>query len=136
MTKEQEIGELLQKTRMQKLLDISTIAEGLKIRKKYLISLEEGNFKEIPGSPYIEGYIKLYADYFGISKEIASLKTADKKDAKTTIIKVKKHINDNWILASIYAVVILLALFFILVKKDSDKNKNNIIEYLIEDNIS
>lgn len=136
MTKEQEIGELLKKARLQKLWDITTISEALKIRKKYLVSLEEGNFKEIPGGAYIEGYIKLYADYLGVRKEIDGLKTTSKKDVKRTIIKVKKHINDNWILASIYAVVILLALYFILVKKDSDKNNNNIIEYLIEDSIS
>ncbi len=136
MTKDQEIGELLKKTRLQQLLDIATIAEALKIRKKYLISLEEGNFKEIPGGAYIEGYIKLYSDYLGINKEIANIKNITKKDTKRTIIKVKRHINDNWILASIYAIIILLALYFGLVKNDNEKNKNNVIHYLIEDTIS
>ncbi len=129
-----QVGELLKKTRLAKSLKIESIAEILKIRKKYLISLEEGNFNEIPGKAYIEGYIKLYSDYLGISQEIIAIQNSLKIN-KRKIIKVKKHINDNWILASIYAIIVLMTLYFIISRKNTHSGKNEVMKYLIEDNM-
>ena len=132
MTKEKEIGNLLKKTRTEKLLDISNVSDILKIRKKYLFSLEEGNFGEIPGKAYAEGYIKLYSDYLGITKEIEDITNSPKVKRRETI-KVKKHMNDTWVVASIYSVVILLTLYFIVSTNSPDSDNENIIKYLIDD---
>lgn len=47
---------------------IEDISERLKIRKTYILALEEGDFKKIPGEIYAKGYLKLYEDYLGIGK--------------------------------------------------------------------
>lgn len=48
-------------------LDIDKISRHLNIRKKYLVALEEGNIDALPGRVYASGYLKLYAQYLGLS---------------------------------------------------------------------
>ncbi len=48
---------------------IEEIASHLRIKKEYLLALEESNFSLMPGEIYARGYLKLYADYLGLSLE-------------------------------------------------------------------
>ena len=45
---------------------VEEVAEQLNIRKQYIICLEEGNFEDIPGKIYVEGYTKIYSEFLGI----------------------------------------------------------------------
>lgn len=59
--------EILKQTRLNLGYDISDIAKQLYIKEEYLIALEENNFDVIPGKTYVNGYLKLYANYLGVN---------------------------------------------------------------------
>lgn len=45
---------------------LEEISFDLKIRKQYLIALEEDDISSLPGEVYAKGYLKLYSNYLGI----------------------------------------------------------------------
>ena len=45
---------------------IDEVSSALKIRKQYLISLEEGNLSDIPGQIYVEGYTRMYCEFLDL----------------------------------------------------------------------
>jgi len=57
-----EIGERLKSAREEKGMSIEKIEEITKIRSKYLISIEAGDFTIIPEEVYLKGFIKNYAE--------------------------------------------------------------------------
>lgn len=57
----------LKQARIESGKTLEEISHILKIRKQYLIALEEGDYDSIPGKVYVQGYLRLYANYLGIS---------------------------------------------------------------------
>ncbi len=45
---------------------VEEIAEILKIRRQYIVSLEDENFQDIPGQVYVEGYTKIYYEFLNL----------------------------------------------------------------------
>jgi len=45
---------------------LEEISFDLKIRKQYLVALEEDDISSLPGDVYAKGYLKLYSNYLGI----------------------------------------------------------------------
>ena len=64
-----DIGLFLKEKREEKDISLEEIEEILKIRKKYLTAIEEGNFNILPGETYILGYLRNYCKYLNISDE-------------------------------------------------------------------
>jgi cytoskeleton protein RodZ len=60
-----EIGALLRRRREEVGQDLATIAATTHIRQHYLKAIEDGRRKELPGTAYMIGYIRTYADYLG-----------------------------------------------------------------------
>ncbi len=58
---ELELGTLLKKARQNEGLTIDQIQEETKIRKKYLLAMEENNFDVLPGTVYLKVFVKGYA---------------------------------------------------------------------------
>lgn len=56
-------GELLQKTREEKNLDLDTISRSITIEKQYLKALEEEDNNAFPGEAYLVGFLRNYANY-------------------------------------------------------------------------
>lgn len=83
---------------------IEEVADILKIRKQYLLDLEEEDFEDIPGKVYVEGYTKIYYEFLG-------LKPPQKKAVAVPVPKAVKI--DNKIEAK--HVVIISALLLVLV---------------------
>ena len=54
-------GDILRKARSKKRLGFKNLSASLNIPEKYLISLEEENYDDLPGPTYIRGYIRAYA---------------------------------------------------------------------------
>src|SRR5689334_12846132 len=48
---------------------LEEVSYDLKIRKQYLIALEEDTPSVLPGKVYAKGYLKLYEDYLGVYTE-------------------------------------------------------------------
>ena len=60
-----DIGRMLHDTRESMGLTLEDIAAQLKVRLRYLQSLEKGEMGDIPGDVYARGYLRMYADYLG-----------------------------------------------------------------------
>lgn len=69
-----DLGQLLQKARMERRISIEDLQESTKIRKRYLEAIEEGNYKILPGNFYVRAFIKSYAEAVGLDpNEVLSL---------------------------------------------------------------
>ena len=64
-----DIGNFLKERREARGISLIEVEKDLKIRKKYLQALEEGNADAIPGKTYIIGYLRNYSKYLGINEE-------------------------------------------------------------------
>ena len=60
-----EIGAMLRRRREEVGQDSATISAVTHIRQIYLKAIEEGRRKDLPGTAYMIGYIRTYADYLG-----------------------------------------------------------------------
>lgn len=56
-----EIGQILREAREAKQITLDEVAEKTKIQKRYLLAIEENNFKALPGRFYARAFIKEYA---------------------------------------------------------------------------
>ena len=64
-----DIGNFLRESREERGISLIEVEKDLKIRKKYLQALEEGNVDAIPGKTYLIGYLRNYSKYLGIDEE-------------------------------------------------------------------
>jgi len=64
-----DIGNFLRERREARGISLIEVEKDLKIRKKYLQALEEGNVDAIPGKTYLIGYLRNYSKYLGIDEE-------------------------------------------------------------------
>lgn len=60
-----EIGAMLRGRREEVGQDLATISAVTHIKPLYLKAIEEGRRKDLPGTAYMIGYIRTYADYLG-----------------------------------------------------------------------
>jgi cytoskeletal protein RodZ len=63
------IGEILRNARNKKSLSIEEVSKVTKIRKKYLLSLEESAWNKLPGVAYVTGFVKRYAEAVDLDPE-------------------------------------------------------------------
>lgn len=63
------VGEILRKARNEKKLMLDDIEKHLRIRKKFLVALEENAWDKLPSLPYIKGFLRSYSDYLGLKSE-------------------------------------------------------------------
>ncbi|HOU75996.1 MAG TPA: helix-turn-helix domain-containing protein [Candidatus Dojkabacteria bacterium] len=62
-------GKLLHDARENKGLDIEHVAMSIKIRKDYIIAIENDDYSDFESPVYAKGFIKLYARFLGIDEE-------------------------------------------------------------------
>lgn len=60
-----EIGAMLRRRREEVGQDLATISSSTHIRQHYLRAIEDGRRKDLPGTAYMIGYVRTYADYLG-----------------------------------------------------------------------
>jgi cytoskeleton protein RodZ len=61
-----EIGAMLRRRREEVGRDLATISAITHIKTHYLKAIEEGRRKDLPGTAYMIGYIRTYANYLGL----------------------------------------------------------------------
>ena len=59
-------GEVFSAQRLAKKLSLARIARDLRIKKSYLEALEKGAWQNLPEPPFVQGFIKSYAQYLGL----------------------------------------------------------------------
>jgi cytoskeleton protein RodZ len=61
-----EIGNSLRGARKRQKLELSDVERATRIRTKYLEALEEERFDVLPGTAYVKGFLRTYADFLGL----------------------------------------------------------------------
>lgn len=60
------MGEVLRDARYRRNLSLEQADRDTKIRKKYLVALEEDDYSELPPPVYARGFLQIYAEYLGL----------------------------------------------------------------------
>jgi len=79
-----EIGEYLKNRRLELGISLDEAEQYLKIRKKYLVGIEEGNESILPGRTYFIGYLRNYANYLEADQEYVDQLLGETKQGPTT----------------------------------------------------
>ncbi|MDD4363040.1 MAG: helix-turn-helix domain-containing protein, partial [Atribacterota bacterium] len=94
-----KIGEYLKNRRIELGIPLEEIEQHLKIRKKYLVAIEEGNENELPGKTYFLGYLRNYASYLEISQDkISQLleSSGGIVEDKDNNLEIKQNLSDQY----------------------------------------
>ena len=67
----QTLGEKLRQAREERGISISEVAEQTRISALYLESIENDNYKPLPGGIFNKGFVKTYAKYVGVDENEA-----------------------------------------------------------------
>ena len=141
------VGKTLKETREEKGITIEKASKETKIRKKYILALENDEFDKIPGQVYQKAFLKTYADFLGINKEnileeyqldqqlsgveeesLGRSKRRSKKNKKATFFNFVSRITGK---AMIIILIVLLlggVVGYNLIIMDSDNGNNNLTE--------
>src|SRR5450830_1212947 len=60
------MGEVLREARYRQTVSLEQAEAYTKVRKKYLIALEEDDYAELPSPVYARGFLQIYAEFLGI----------------------------------------------------------------------
>lgn len=60
------VGQILRAERERQTLTIKDVEHATSIRALYISSIEEDNYKVVPGEVYLKGFIRNYANYLGL----------------------------------------------------------------------
>lgn len=63
------VGEVLRRTREEKGISLADVEEETKIRRKYIVALENDDFDVLPGKVYVKGFLRNYARFLGLDGE-------------------------------------------------------------------
>ncbi len=63
------LGEELREARMALGVSVADMAERIRIRRVYLVALEEGRLKDLPGQAYVVGFLRNYANALGLNTD-------------------------------------------------------------------
>jgi len=90
-----DIGNFLRERREAKGISLIEVEKDLKIRKKYLQAIEEGNVDVIPGKAYFIGYLRNYSKYLDIDEENINqiIQTYNNSEKQKSVVKETKEEN-------------------------------------------
>lgn len=63
-----KISEILQDARLEKGYTLEQAVKATKIKKQFLVAIEDGKYFDLPSESYALGFVKNYAAYLGIDK--------------------------------------------------------------------
>lgn len=63
------VGQVLKQTREEKFYTLEEVEKATKIRKELLEALEQGQYKKLPPSTFVQGFIKNYGKFLGLDTE-------------------------------------------------------------------
>ena len=103
----------LKQAREFKKLSAQQVSDAIHIRRKYLESLENGDYHLLPGAAYIKGYIILYANYVGVSltPELSQQEHEPKKEFKQGQLYLENIAPETWQLSAGVLGFLLLSLY-------------------------
>jgi len=66
------VSDILREERERQGYSLSDIQKALKIRKEFLVAIEEGRLHDLPSESYALGFVKNYAAFLGLDRTIVS----------------------------------------------------------------
>lgn len=63
------LGEVLRAAREARFIDLPRVERDTRIRVRYLVALENGDYRELPGAVYTRGFLRNYGIYLGLDPE-------------------------------------------------------------------
>ena len=91
----QTLGEKLEEARKRVHLSLDELSKKINVQKKYLESLEQGKYSELPADVYVKGYLKNLTEYLELNfSEVLSLYQRERgieKNIKNFTKKKKKE---------------------------------------------
>ena len=104
---------------------IEQVAEILKIRKQYVVDLEEENFSGIPGKIYVDGYTKIYHEFLGLelSDDHDHSVVRPRESGTKSVIKQKLIL-----LLSLVMLIVILGIYSFLKKNQVEYASNDLID--------
>jgi cytoskeletal protein RodZ len=120
------LGEKLSKIRNERRMSPGEVSKATKIQLKYLEYLENGTYEQLPADVYVKGFLRSYAQFFGIS-EITLIKLYErekkiqhnlkKEEEKKNPIKplnfARPIITPKFFVIGIVAVSVFLTFFYL-----------------------
>lgn len=104
---------------------IEEVSEILKIRKKYIMDIEEGTLEDMPGKVYIKGYTNAYHEFLGLKRpkdEVITVKVPEIDDSSNHVHK--KYI----VIISIISLVLVVSLYVFMNLCHDNESIDNIID--------
>ncbi len=68
------VSDVLRARRIECGLEVSHVAQVLRIRQPVLIAIENGQFDQLPGAAYAVGFVRSYSTYLGLDAEALVLR--------------------------------------------------------------
>jgi len=112
------IGEILKRARLEKKLTFEEIETHLRIRKKFLVALEENSWDKLPSLPYIKGFLNNYSSFLGLKPDemMAIFRRQFRQQEKQGLLPegVTEPLNQSFFRYTPKTISILVIVFFIL----------------------
>lgn len=111
-------GQILRNARTEKGWSLAQAEDITKIRIRYLEALEEENYRILPGSTYVKGFLRTYAKQLGVdSEEVISLykssEIVEVHPEKTPVVTTPKT-RPQWFKPVVFAVMGMLVLAIVI----------------------
>jgi len=128
------VGETLHRERLTRNILIETLSIDLKLNEKFIIGIEESNYKNLPSIPYIRVYIKSIAEYLTLDAEellnrfsqeqSLTIPDPDEERRDTISISVQNDTKQSPIIPIIFVIIAIIAAVLLL-KKPVDEAPNS-----------
>ncbi|MBQ7969448.1 MAG: helix-turn-helix domain-containing protein [Treponema sp.] len=126
-------GEILQKTREEKNLDIDKIVREISIEKRFLVGLENEDYSAFPGEAYMVGFLRNYSNYLELDTNFI-LKLYNNKKIQEAPVPVEllakrksPFLLPAIIIPSVLIVGVILTISILLVNKKKAAQEDNVI---------
>ena len=83
------IGAVLADARLAQGMQVSEVAQLLRISKQYLKDIEAGDFDQLPGPTYVSGYLRTYAQTVGVADAGLAERYRQLLDAESATVHYK-----------------------------------------------
>ena len=133
----------LKTIRLEKRLSIDDLSDELKISKKFILALEEGDYDSLPGPTYVKGYIRAYSRNLGIDPDLI-LQSYDaylnpKKETSKTVKKAQGfNLFSLFLKNRLWALIVFIILLLIILlastnreSKEADNREKVELDYLL-----
>jgi len=72
------VGHSLKHAREERNMSLDEASRATKIRKEFLLAIEEDRFEVLPGDVFARGFVRSYADFLGLDGKAVATRAAEK----------------------------------------------------------